>query len=769
MKKPVKRRKGERIASRRGGTRKLEWPQWVTVAQVLGLWLVLMLVFFFSGGRSTQLTNWAAGQQAPETVTAAVDFIFENMQETRLRRNQAAETVPPAFAVESRRADEAERGLDKIFARLIQLRDAGPDRREAARSSFENYLDAMSLALMPEEVEELVRRSDAAALQEALKKAVREILGRGVVSEESRITGFKGLAPGSEITVYGRAGAGGERVAIAGLLTEAEAVAAVLEVVQDEGSGGLKKIVARWMTSNLAYDPARTALLKREAAASVEPVIETVLAGATIIEARESVTAQDLVKLQAHFIRLSELETPWSRALRTTGNGVLLMAALMIATAFFRILHPLRDFKNRWIFLLVLLALLVLPLDKLLLYGATQRNWFSSSIVEYLLPHALVPLLATILLSAGIGMIAGLGVSLAAAILFSGSFSVCMLGLLVTAVTVHRTREVKKRSALFQAALWISLAKVLFVLTQAVLNQPALQVIAQQAGAAVVSAFVSCMAALLLIPVLESLFGITTDIRLIELSDMGHPLLQRLALEAPGTYHHSLMVASLSQAAAERIGANPLLVRVCAYFHDIGKLVKPAFFTENIQYRENPHDDLAPSMSTLVIMSHIKEGVELARRNRLPEPVQDAIRQHHGTGLISYFYHRAKTLNPDEEKEISDADFRYPGPRPVSAEMAILCLADAVEAASRSIEKATPARIAALVEEIVQGKMKDRQLEQSPITMAQLAEIKESFIFTLTNMLHGRVAYPKDENNRTKPAGAASAESAENPKADRSA
>jgi len=276
-----------------------------------------------------------------------------------------------------------------------------------------------------------------------------------------------------------------------------------------------------------------------------------------------------------------------------------------------------------------------------------------------------------------------------------------------------------------------------------------------QAGACFASAFFSAFMVMLLIPVFEYLFKITTNITLLELSDMGHPVLQRLAIEAPGTYNHSLMVANLAQASTTEVGGNALLARVCAYYHDIGKLTKPEFFSENTQYRDNPHDDLAPSMSTLVIISHVKEGVGLARRHRLPQAIINGIEQHHGTGLITYFYHRATKLYEEElesgakvnGRKVNEEDFRYPGPKPQTKEMGILLLADATEATSRSMEKPTPNRIESMVHEIVDTRLKDGQLDECDLTFSELTTIKRSLVFTLTNMLHGRISYPKNEDN----------------------
>ncbi|MFN2168990.1 MAG: HDIG domain-containing metalloprotein, partial [Anaerolineae bacterium] len=270
-----------------------------------------------------------------------------------------------------------------------------------------------------------------------------------------------------------------------------------------------------------------------------------------------------------------------------------------------------------------------------------------------------------------------------------------------------------------------------------------------QAGACLLSGFLSALIVLLVVPLFESLFDVTTNLSLLDLSDLSHPLLQRLAMEAPGTYHHSLVVANLAQGAAEDIGANSLLARVCAYFHDVGKLTKPDFFSENIQRRTNPHDDLPPSMSTLVITSHVKEGVTLAMMHKLPSPVKAVIREHHGTSLVSCFHHKAKQSEEAASggRRIDEGAFRYPGPRPSFKESAIIALADGAEAASRSLEKPTPNHIEQVVTGIFNKRIVDGQLDDSGLTLNELDRIKRSFVFTLTNMLHGRVPYPQDEDD----------------------
>jgi hypothetical protein len=286
--------------------------------------------------------------------------------------------------------------------------------------------------------------------------------------------------------------------------------------------------------------------------------------------------------------------------------------------------------------------------------------------------------------------------------------------------------------------------------------------VVRRSAACLFSGFFSAVAVLLILPLFESCFHLATDITLLELSDLGHPLLQRLAIEAPGTYHHSLVVANIAQAAAEEIGANPMLARVMAYYHDIGKLTKPEFYAENFQIHQSPHDSLPPSMSTLVITAHVKEGLSLGMVHKLPPPLLSAIQEHHGTSLITSFYHKALTQLQEERGRRSgngagdrqrpdEGDFRYPGPLPSTKESAIVCLADSVEAASRCMEKPTPANVEELVADLVNRRILDGQLDACGLTMAELRKIKRSFSFTLMNMLHGRVPYPRDEDRDSEP------------------
>jgi putative nucleotidyltransferase with HDIG domain len=251
----------------------------------------------------------------------------------------------------------------------------------------------------------------------------------------------------------------------------------------------------------------------------------------------------------------------------------------------------------------------------------------------------------------------------------------------------------------------------------------------------------SAVLAFIVLPVLESSFNIVTEMKLLELSSLQHPLLQQLALRAPGTYFHSIAVGQLAEAAAKAIGANGLLLRVAALYHDIGKMVRPGYFAEN-QHAANPHDRTHPNISRLIILSHIKEGVDLARKHRLPQVIVDMIPQHHGTKLLLYFYKKAQALHPPGTPPPEESAYRYAGPKPQTKEAAILMLADSVEAAARSLREPTPRKLENVVDRIIEYCLRDGQLDETELTLGELSRIRDALWKTLVTMYHQRVKYP---------------------------
>jgi cyclic-di-AMP phosphodiesterase PgpH len=403
--------------------------------------------------------------------------------------------------------------------------------------------------------------------------------------------------------------------------------------------------------------------------------------------------------------------------------------------------------------------------------GAVESNGWPPGYRFLLAPYAIAPMALAVLMGRNHGIFAAVYASLWSSLMFEPEKSLSFLihSLVVGLIGVYLTDQVSRRSRLLRAGLFVGLAAAAMALLLGEIELSA--AISGQSkpwepiNQALIALSIGLLAAMVLsgsLPLLESASGITTDISWLEMADLNHPLMRRLSLEAPGTFHHSLVVASLSEAAAKSIGANAAMCRVCAYFHDVGKLAKPSYYTENQRGGQNPHDELTPTMSALVILSHVKDGVDMAIKHKLDDRIIDVIEQHHGTSLVYYFYRLA--LSQAEEakhgsspemqpSEIAEDRFRYPGPKPQFPESAIISLADSVESASRSMEKPTPAKLEQLVVEIIRARIQDGQLDECELTLRELNLVQHSLVASLQNMNHERVPYNLAEQKETSQGG----------------
>ena len=451
-----------------------------------------------------------------------------------------------------------------------------------------------------------------------------------------------------------------------------------------------------------------------------------------------------------------------------------LLCLLIFVTAITQlwINHPQTLAINARLALLLGVMLAQLAAIKIILMQAAS-GVIDLQLAPLLVPYALAPLVLSVMLGRNLGLYAAVFTSLWGSMLVGRIDPVFLVISLITGfIAVYVTFQVRRRSRLIRAGIYVGIATWILAATFGQIgpviwempSQTDWRMIGIQSLAAITTGIATSIIVSGLLPVLENIFKITTEISWLEMSDLNHPLLKRLSLEAPGTYHHSLAVANLAEAAAEVVGANPTICRVASYFHDIGKLVKPEYFTENMPPGQNPHDDLTPTMSALIIIAHVKEGIDLALKNRLNSEIIDIIRQHHGTSLVSYFYKRAlqqqddartggiiMNMRDDDVPEVREESFRYPGPRPQSKESALVSLADSIESASRSIERPTPQRIEDLIQSIVESRIQEHQLDEAPLTLAEIHKAAESFRFSLVSMLHARIAYPKREEKETHP------------------
>ncbi|MEM1067970.1 MAG: HDIG domain-containing metalloprotein [Planctomycetota bacterium] len=509
----------------------------------------------------------------------------------------------------------------------------------------------------------------------------------------------------------------------------------------------------------LKYDDELSEEARREAAASVQPVMTPYRVGTVLAEAGQPLTDNELDLLGQEWEVLSSEMHFTDQAARVAAYAGMVCALYLLCGSYIFFVDNRKLLQDRWK-LAQLLTVMVVTIT--LAYFASSDRYRGE-----LIPLVLASIISAVVYGRELGLLLMAAASLSLTLFLGLELSeLVMLVAACFSCTLLLARIRSRSHLLYVGALSAAITgatvigvgivtgatrfmpvtggEELEVLYRGPVFATVLLGLGREALWAGFCILVSATAMTGLLPLVEKTFGVQTDLSLLELGDASHPLLRRLAQKAPGTYNHSINVASIAEAAADEIGANGLLVRVGAYFHDIGKMFKPEYFIENQNAGVNQHDSLQPAMSTLVIIAHVKDGADLARKHHLPEPIVDFILQHHGTTLVEYFYHEAARRceeDPDAEK-VSDTDFRYPGPKPQTIEAAVMMLADTVESASRTLVDPTPSRIQNLVDSIAQKKVADGQFDECGLTFRQLDRIRRSLVKSLTAIYHARVKYP---------------------------
>lgn len=474
-----------------------------------------------------------------------------------------------------------------------------------------------------------------------------------------------------------------------------------------------------------------------EALASISPIKEVIEQNEIIVRDGQEVSERQ-ERILNELVRMKRDEAEQENWFLSV---MPLFARIMLIFAAFSMLYLFLFFFRKDIFrsnpkLLALFLVFVLQLFIVHLQAV------QAELSVYLYLIALLPIVITILFDAEVGIISTIVLAFILGILHRFDFTLALMIVVVGSTACFASRQVRKRSEFFRITYRVAIAYAIFIFLVETLKLTPNTDILTEAGLGLVNGVVTSILAMWTLPIFESIFGITTDITLLELSDLNHPLLKRLALEAPGTYHHSIIVGTLSEAAAKAIGGNSLLARVGAYFHDIGKIEIPEYFVENQLGIKSKHNELTPSMSSIILSSHVKKGRILGEEADIPDAVLNFIEEHHGTMVQSYFYNKAKEQGLDD---INMDKFRYPGPKPQIRETGIAMLADAVEAASRTLEDPKPARINNLIQRIINDRFESGELDECPLTLKDLAKIKESFSQILIGIFHQRIAYPKKD------------------------
>jgi putative nucleotidyltransferase with HDIG domain len=506
----------------------------------------------------------------------------------------------------------------------------------------------------------------------------------------------------------------------------------------------LLKLVQQQLRPSLAFNQEETEKRRQQARDEVKPVLFQVKKGEMIVREGERVTADQILKLRA--IRESGRD---NRSV-PTAMGLLICILLLIYVGYFYAYGNIRKFRpdSRDLLFLALVFLSLFILIKVSIFIATGLGntfaYIDSSAYFYAIPFALGAMLVRIVLNAETALLFSVCCAILVGVLFGNSLFMALLALTSSLVGAHGVRHCQERSSIYRAGMWVGLANAALLIGIHFMAGRSFELLlAWKICFGLFGGLLSTVFVTGTIPLVEALFKYTTDIKLLELANMNSPILRQLMVEAPGTYHHSILVGNLVEAAAESINANPLLARVSAYYHDIGKIKKPLYFIENGGRQRNKHDKLAPSMSALILASHIKDGVELAKEHKLGPELIDIIQQHHGTSLIKYFYDRAKSLVEPGMPQPDERDYRYLGPKPQTREAALIMLADAIEAASRTLQDPTPARVQGMVQKLINNIFIDGQLDECELTLKDLHLIARSFNRVLAGSFHHRVDYPE--------------------------
>ncbi|MDN5345239.1 MAG: cyclic-di-AMP phosphodiesterase PgpH [Clostridia bacterium] len=681
-------------------------PGLIKTRVLLGMALVVIAVMIMSLDYLPRKLDLTVGQPSPQAFKARQGIVYESEVLTQKAREEAARQVTPVYRVDSSVAANLTGQVDAIFQTIRDINNSTSDNNERV-TRLQNQLKQLKLTVPALQALAAADATTVNNLASTARDIVNRVMGEAVSQDALSAARDKMLAAAETAGVEDR-----YKPVLVALLRQLE------------------------LKPNLIYDVAATVQKRDKAAAEVSPVQVTIRQNEKIVGDGEIVTAEDIEALQK--LGLLRSGTSWGAVFGLISFQVILVALLLL---YLRLFKAEIYRSDRLLLLLGLLWLIFLIFSRgvaaISLGGRAEFTRLSG----YLMPVAAGSMLVAILLDTHLAVIFTIFLGLEAGIIGGNSYQFAAMGVVSGLVGIYCVTHLSQRSDLARSSLFLMLANLLGVVASGLMLNFTLPQLSVAAALALANGLLSTVLTIGFLPFLENSFGITTAVKLLELSNPNHPLLKRLLLEAPGTYHHSILVGNMAESAANAVGADSLLARVGAYYHDIGKLKRPYFFIENQVTAENPHDRLAPTLSTLIISCHVKDGLEMARDFRLPGVIQDIIAQHHGTTLMTYFYHKA--LESNQGEGISENDFRYEGPVPRSKEAAIVMLADSIEAGIRSLPKPSPGRMEGFVRKIIREKLEDGQLEASDLTFRELAVIAEAFMRVLNGIFHTRVEYPE--------------------------
>ncbi|MDG2358117.1 MAG: HDIG domain-containing protein [Planctomycetaceae bacterium] len=718
---------------------------------------------------------WRHGDRPAHGILATVDFKRINSRETRRRREQATDRVPLHFRREELQADALTDELRWDFravAESMSLDNLSPEARAAfgldsesktlaAPTSKEKYETLFRLVRAADQKADGVTEQARIERVEGLLAEFHQILlvvdqpgivDRNDLNESAHLE----LRPGQRLAIESEDEsdaivAGVSDVDLPSMMKPGGRIAAIWESVPLLST--IQPSIESWLKGHvqptLRLDEPGTLQAQTDARDQVDIVYERYRQSSMLVGPGEMISEEKLDLLRDEYNE-AEQQVPLYLRLIRTGTVLLMMVVLAVINGAYLVRNE-PGLVHSYSRLSVYLGAMILAVG--LGCWSTQTQVLRAEVV----PVVVMAMIFAVAYNQIMGALTAMTISLLLTLATSGELTEFVVLISVSATAVILLSRVPSRSTLVKVGFVTGLAFFVIDCGMGVLKSQSLDIFWSD-GQLISEAFKGaawCLGAGFLVagslPFIERVFGVVTDISLLEMSDISHPLLQELVRRAPGTYNHSISVATIAETAAESIGANGLLVRVGAYFHDIGKMLKPEYFIENMtEGMTSRHDDLAPAMSTLIIIGHVKDGVDLALEHHLPQPMVDFIEQHHGTTLVQYFYHEAKKqaeVDSDHRTDAEESSFRYPGPKPQTKEAGVMMLSDAVESASRTLSEPTPRRIETLVHKITMDKLLDGQFEESPLTLSEIRTIEESLTQSLIAIYHGRIKYPEQQRS----------------------
>lgn len=721
---------------------------------------VAAIVLIIAPRLGASYQSYIPGDIAVRDVTAQMDFQVMDPVSTERRELEAADRVADLYDFDPNAWQPAFSALNAMFS-------WGREQRAAAEA------EGTWSALPPEARDEILTEAQTIAAVEVSNGLLVALWDAGFdIGMELGLAGcIKDLLTENLIgTLVPTQAGGGGTINIRDISTQGERLltdpASITDLstarqmvvgnvadrfeIDDETESRLGDLAASLMRPNLTFNSNETRSRRQQAVAAVEPAFYEIKRGRRILREGDEVTDQHVRELEA----MEQLVSGQRPGLAVTGTA--LLVALAVISLWRYVVHYRIRFRYQRVRHLYLLTLLVLVsmvvVTRLSLFvgeavasSATQEPFNVASAYRFAIPFAAGAILLLLLVDTQVAGAFG-GVFAIIVATMTQDLALTVFSLLGTFAGIFGMSAYKQRTALVRTGLLVGSINAFAVLGFAVASPPldswdiiSFSMVCAFAGGVLVS-----MLASFALPPLEHLFQSLTDIKLLELSNMNLPLLKELAVAAPGTYHHSVVVGTLAEKAADAIGVNSMFARVAAYYHDIGKIRQPQYFVENQRDGHNPHDKLTPHMSVLILVNHVKEGVASAEQHGLPQPLIDMIPQHHGTRQARYFLEKARQT-AGEGNDVNPEDFRYPGPKPQSKEAAILMLADSVEAVSRTLDDPSVGRLQTMIHNTVHEVLDDGQLDECSITMADLAGIEEAFLAVLAGMHHQRIEYPSGD------------------------